>query len=136
MGDVNQCRLIDLPRFQDERGSLSVVEPPLLPFEIARVYYLHDTRAGATRGSHGHRQLEQMMIAVSGSVDVEVDDGRRKKVFRLSRADHGLYLSPMIWRSLGNFAAGTVCVVLASHRFDESDYFRDYEKFLAAVNQT
>ena len=135
MGDVNRCRIIDLPQFQDDRGSLSFVEPPLLPFTIARVYYLYDTPAGAIRGAHGHRQLEQLMISVSGSVDVELDDGRRKQAFRLSRADQGLYVSPMIWRSLANFATGTVCVVLASHRFDESDYFRDYEGFLAAVTE-
>lgn len=133
MGDVGTCRVIDLPRLDDERGSLSFVEPPLVPFEIARVYYLYDTPMGRRRGAHGHRRLEQLMIAVSGSVDVELDDGRRTQTFRLSRADQGLYITPMIWRTLANFAAGTVCVVLASHRFDESDYIRDYEQFLATV---
>lgn len=133
MGDVTRCRLFDLPRFDDLRGSLSFVEPPAIPFEIARVYYLYGTPEGATRGAHGHRALEQLMIAVSGSVDVELDDGRRKSVFTLSRPDQGLYVSPMIWRNLANFGAGTVCLVLASHRFDESDYFRDYATFLAAV---
>ena len=135
MGDIARCRLIDLPRFADERGSLAFVEPPMIPFEIARVYYLYQTHVDATRGSHGHRRLEQLMIAVAGSVDVELDDGRDKRVFKLSRPDQGLYISPMIWRNLANFTAGTICVVLASLRFDEADYFRDYDKFLAAVNQ-
>lgn len=136
VSDVNKCHMIDLPRFQDDRGSLTFVEPPLLPFEIARVYYLYGMPAGAMRGAHGHRQLEQVMIAVAGSVDVELDDGFRKRMFRLSRPDQGLYVTPMIWRSLGNFAAGTVCLVLASQRFDESDYFRDYDEFMAAVTET
>ena len=133
VGDVNTCRMIDLPRLQDDRGGLTFVEPPLLPFEIRRVYYLYDTPAGAMRGAHGHRNLEQLLVAVAGSLDVELDDGYRKQPFRLSRPDKGLYVSPMIWRTLSNFAAGTVCVVLASERFDESDYFRDYAGFMAAV---
>jgi len=135
VGDVDKCYMIDLPRLEDDRGSLGFVEPPLIPFEIARVYYLYDTPTGETRGAHGHRQLEQLMIAVAGSVDVEVDDGFRKRMFHLSTPDKGLFVSPMIWRTLGNFAAGTVCVVLASQRFDESDYFRDYAEFMAAVTQ-
>ena len=134
MGDVSKCRLIDLPRFQDARGSVTFIEPGRwLPFDIRRVYYLYDVPAGSVRGAHGHRQLEQMIIAVAGSMDVELDDGFRKRAFHLSRPDQGLYVSSMIWRTLGRFASGTVCVVLASQRFDESDYFRDYDEFMAAV---
>jgi hypothetical protein len=133
VSDVDKCRMIDLPHLKDDRGSLTFVEPPLLPFEIRRVYYLYDMPATATRGAHGHRQLRQLMIAVAGSLDVERDDGRRTRMFQLSRPDHGLYIAPMIWRELTNFAAGTVCVVLASERYDESDYFRDYAGFLAAA---
>lgn len=133
MGDVNRCHMIELPRFTDDRGSLSFVEPPLLPFEIRRVYYIYDTPATVVRGAHGHRQLEQLMVAVAGSLEVEVDDGVEKRVFRLSKPNQGLYVGPMIWRTLGNFESGTVCVVLASQRFDESDYFRKYPEFLAAV---
>lgn len=136
MGDITQCRVIELPRFQDHRGGLTFVEPPLLPFEIARAYYLYDTLPGVTRGAHAHRRLEQLMIAVVGSVDVELDDGFRKQVFRLSRPDQGLYVSQMVWRNLANFAVGTVCLVLASQRYDESDYFRDYDAFMAAVAET
>jgi hypothetical protein len=135
VADVGRCRLIDLPRLNDDRGSLTFVEPPRVPFEIARIYYLYETPAGAARGAHGHRQLEQLMIAVSGSVDVELDDGVHRKTFRLSRPDQGLYVTSMMWRNLTNFGPNTVCLVLASHRFDESDYFRDYEAFLAAVNR-
>jgi len=133
VGDVLQCRLIDLPQLGDARGRLAFVEPPLLPFEIRRVYYLYDTPAAATRGEHGHRRLEQLMIAVTGSVDIELDDGFRRRVFHLSTPGQGLYVTPMIWRTLRNFAANTVCVVLASERFDEADYFRKYEDFMAAV---
>lgn len=135
-GDVAMCRLIDLPRLDDDRGSLSFVQAPLLPFEIRRVYYLYDMPAAASRGAHGHRHLQQLMIAVAGSLDVEVDDGSRTGTFHLSRPDRGLYIGPMIWRTLTNFASNTVCVVLASERFDESDYLRDYGRFLDAVKRS
>jgi len=131
---VGQCRIVTLPRFRDDRGSLTFIEPPLIPFEIRRVYYLYDMPDTATRGAHGHRRLEQVMIAVAGALDVELDDGRQKRSFRLSRPDEGLYIAPMIWRALTNFSAGSVCVVLASERYDEADYFRDYAAFLAAAN--
>jgi dTDP-4-dehydrorhamnose 3,5-epimerase-like enzyme len=108
----------------------------MLPFEIARVYYLYDTLPGVTRGAHAHRQLEQLMIAVVGSVEVELDDGVRKQLFCLSRPDQGLYVSPMVWRNLANFEEGTVCLVLASQRYDEADYYRDYSAFMAAVAET
>lgn len=133
MTNLDTCRLIDLPRRQDGRGSLTFVEPPLLPFEIRRVYYLYDMPEATTRGAHGHRKLEQLMIALAGSLNVELDDGFSKRVFRLSRPDQGLYVGPMIWRGLTNFAPGTVCVVLASERYDEADYLRDYGGFLAAA---
>jgi hypothetical protein len=127
--------MIDLPRVQDPRGNLTFVEPPLLPFEIRRVYYLYDVPEAATRGAHGHRRLQQLMIAAAGSLDVELDDGLRKRVFRLSRPDQGLYIAPMMWRGLTHFAANTVCIVLASERYDESDYFRDYAEFVAAASE-
>ncbi len=135
MGDVQTCRLIDLPRFSDGRGSLSFIEPPLLPFEIQRVYYLYDLPAGAVRGAHGHRRLEQLIVAVTGSLDVELDDGRSRRVFHLSRPDQGLYVTPMMWRHLRNFSNGAVAMVLASLRFDEADYFRHYDDFLAEVHR-
>lgn len=134
MGDVTQCRLVSLPRISDGRGSLSFVQPgPLLPFEIRRLYYLYDVPTGQVRGAHGHRKLQQLMVAVSGAVDVECDDGRQRRSFRLDSPDVGLYVSPMIWRNLTGFTPGTVCVVLASEPYDESDYFRSYDDFLAAA---
>jgi dTDP-4-dehydrorhamnose 3,5-epimerase-like enzyme len=136
VSSVDECRIVNLPRHRDDRGSLTFVEPPLIAFDIRRVYYLYDMPAAATRGAHGHRRLEQLMIAVSGSMDVEVDDGRAKRVFHLSSPDQGLYIAPMIWRALSRFAVGSVCVVLASERYDEADYYRDYAAFLAAVNAT
>lgn len=136
MTDVSTCRLIPLPRMSDDRGSLSFIEPgPVLPFEIRRVYYLYDVPEGRSRGAHGHRRLEQLMVAVSGSVEVECDDGRRRRTFRLDSPDVGLYVCPMIWRDLTGFAAGTVCMVLASERYDEADYFRNYDDFLSVATQ-
>lgn len=137
MSNVSECRLVSLPRMSDGRGSLSFVQPgPLLPFEIRRVYYLYNVPEGQVRGAHGHRQLEQLMVAVAGAVDVECDDGKQRRTFRLDSPDVGLYVCPMIWRNLTGFEAGTVCIVLASERYDEADYFRNYDDFLAAAAQT
>lgn len=132
MSRLHSCRLIDLPRLVDDRGALTFIESPLLPFEVRRIYYLYDVPPFARRGAHGHARLEQLMIAVSGALDVELDDGTSKRVYRLSRPDQALYIGPMIWRDLSNFAPGTVCAVLASERYDESDYFRGYSDFLSA----
>jgi dTDP-4-dehydrorhamnose 3,5-epimerase-like enzyme len=133
-GDVETCRLVKLPRLSDGRGSLSFVQPgPLLPFEIRRVYYLYDVPSNQTRGAHGHRRLQQLMVAVSGSLTVECDDGRARREFHLDAPDVGLYVTPMIWRNLTAFTEGTVCMVIASEPYDEGDYFRDYNDFLAAA---
>lgn len=137
MARVDACHLVSLPRLSDGRGSLSFVQPgPLLPFDIRRVYYLYDVPEGQARGAHGHRRLEQLMVAVAGAVDVECDDGTERRTFRLASPDVGLYVCPMIWRNLTGFAAGTVCLVLASQPYDEGDYFRDYDDFLAAAALT
>ena len=137
MADVTSCRLVSLPRLSDGRGSLSYIQPgPILPFEIRRVYYLYDVPAGQSRGAHGHRRLEQLMVAVAGAVDVECDDGRQRRTFRLDSPDVGLLVCPMIWRNLTGFEKGTVCMVLASEPYDEADYFRNYDDFLAAAAQT
>lgn len=137
MADVASCRLVSLPRLSDGRGSLSYIQPgPLLPFEIRRVYYLYDVPDGQSRGAHGHRKLEQLMMAVAGAVNVECDDGRQRRTFRLDSPQVGLYVCPMIWRNLTGFEAGTVCMVVASEPYDEADYFRNYDDFLAAAAQT
>jgi hypothetical protein len=136
MGDVTTCRLVSLPRISDGRGSLGFIQPgPLLPFEIRRVYYLYDVPAGQERGAHGHRKLQQLMVAVAGAVDVECDDGRERRTFRLTSPDVGLYVTPMIWRNLTSFQPGTICLVVASEPYDEADYFRNYDDFLAAAAQ-
>ena len=131
---VDECQLIELPKIADPRGNLTFVESGHhIPFDIKRVYYLYDVPGGATRAAHGHRKLSQVMIAMSGSFDVTLDDGRSRRKFHLNRSYFGLHIRPMIWRDLDNFSSGSVCMVLASEWYDEADYFRDYKQFLAAV---
>ena len=130
---LSDCRMIELPRITDPRGNLTFVEGnEHVPFEIQRVYYLYDVPGGAKRGGHAHKELQQFIIAMSGSFDVVLDDGDSKKRIHLNRSYNGLYLCPMIWRELDNFSSGSVCMVLASIRYDEDDYFRVYQEFLEA----
>ena len=131
---IDTCRLIELPKIQDQRGNLTFIESGRhIPFEIKRVYYLYDVPGGASRAAHGHKALHQLMVAMSGSFDVTLDDGFGKKTFHLNRSYLGLYIPPMIWRDLDNFSSGAVCMVLASDYYDESDYFREYDHFLEAA---
>lgn len=131
---IDQCRLIDLPKISDPRGNLTFVEAERhVPFPIRRVYYTYDVPGGSVRGGHAHKKLEQLIIAMSGSFDVVLDDGHAKRRIHLNRSYHGLYVSRMVWRELDNFSSGSVCVVLASTYYDEDDYYRDYEEFLATV---
>jgi len=128
---IKKCRIIDLPQVHDPRGNLTFIEGNNhVPFEIARTYYLYDVPGGAQRGGHGHKELHQLIIAMSGSFDVHLDDGFEKKSVHLNRSYHGLYVVPMIWREIDNFSSGSVCMVLASNRYDESDYYRDYNAFV------
>lgn len=129
---LDNCRIIDLPKITDARGNLTFVEGGNhIPFDIARVYYLYDVPGGAERGGHAHKELRQLIIAMSGSFDVVLDDGTEKKRFHLNRSYQGLIVSPMIWRELDNFSSGSVCMVLASNRYDEADYYRDYDAYIA-----
>jgi hypothetical protein len=131
--DLKPWRLIDLPVVHDARGNLTFIEGGRhVEFDIARVYYLYDVPGGAERAGHAHKQLHQLVIAMSGSFDVVLDDGREKKRVHLNRSYAGLYVCPMIWRELDNFSSGSVCMVLASHRYDEADYYRDYADFMRA----
>jgi dTDP-4-dehydrorhamnose 3,5-epimerase-like enzyme len=131
---VEQCRIIELPKIADPRGNLSFVEGGRqVPFEIKRVYYLYDVPEGESRGGHAHKRLEELIIAASGSFDVELDDGRERKRFFLNRPSRGLYVPVMVWRELTNFSSGGVCIVLASEFYDPDDYYYDYQEFLAAV---
>lgn len=129
---INHCKLIELPRINDTRGNLSFIEGGNhIPFDIKRVYYLYDVPGGAERGGHAHKGLHQLIIAMSGSFDVVLDDGREKKRVHLNRSYNGLYVCPMMWRELDNFSSGSVCIVLASEHYDESDYIRNHEEFIA-----
>jgi hypothetical protein len=130
---LSKCRVFELPRIYDPRGNLTFIEgKSQVPFEIQRVYYLYDVPGGAERGGHAHKGLQQLIIAMSGSFDVILDDGKAKKRVHLNRSYNGLYVCPMIWRELDNFSSGSVCMVLASNRYDEDDYFRDYDEFIRA----
>ena len=130
---VDDCRMLELPKIHDPRGNLTYIEGHQhVPFAIERVYYLYDVPGGSDRGGHAHKTLHQFIVAMSGSFDVVLDDGREKKRVHLSRSYNGLYLCPMIWRELDNFSSGSVCMVLASARYDEGDYFRDYAEFMRA----
>lgn len=127
------CRTIDLPVIHDARGNLTFVEGDRhIPFSIQRVYYLYDVPGGSERGGHAHRNLHQLIIAMSGSFDVVLSDGVETQRFHLNRSYFGLYVCPMIWRTLDNFSSGSVCMVLASNRYDEADYFRDYDQYVIA----
>ena len=131
---VDQCRIIDLPKISDPRGNLTFIECGRhVPFSFQRLYYLYDVPGGAERGGHAHKALHQLIIAMSGSFDVLLDDGRSKKQFHLNRSYYGLYVCPLIWRELNTFSSGSVCVVLASNTYDEADYYRDYNEFLQAI---
>lgn len=128
---LHQCQIVDLPKIQDPRGNLTFVESSRhIPFDIRRVYYLYDVPGGAERGGHAHKNLHQLIIAMSGSFDIHLDDGFSKKTIHLNRSYFGLYVCPMIWREIDNFSSGAVCMVLASDYYDESDYYRDYDRFL------
>lgn len=131
---LERCKIIDLPKITDPRGNLTFVEGGIhIPFDIKRVYYLYDVPGGAERGGHAHKELSQLIIAMSGSFDVVLDDGQGKKRFHLNRSYCGLYVCPMIWRELDNFSSGSVCMVLASNFYDEADYYRDYDDYLSAI---
>jgi hypothetical protein len=126
-----KAKIIELPKISDQRGNLTFIESNhQIPFAIKRVYYLYDVPGGASRAAHGHKDLHQLMVSMSGSFDVSIDDGYEKKIFHLNRSYYGLYIPPMTWRDLDNFSSGSVCMVLASDIYDENDYFRNYDDFL------
>ena len=129
---VYDCTLIELDRHHsDRKGNISVVENGRdVPFDVRRTYYLYDVPGGESRGGHAHKELRQLIIAASGSFTVTLDDGHVKRTFTLNRPYHGLYVVPGIWRTLDDFSSGAVCLVLASEKYDASDYIRDYNEFL------
>jgi hypothetical protein len=129
---VFDCSIIHFPKIQNRAGNITPIQNNIeAPFAIKRVYYLYDVPGGESRGAHAHRALEQLIIAASGSFDVTIDDGKNKKTVSLNRPNYGLHLKPGMWRELSNFSSGSICLVLASLLYDESDYIRDYEEFMA-----
>ena len=133
---VYDCTIIEIDRHHsDRKGNISVVENGKdIPFDVKRTYYLYDVPGGESRGGHAHKELSQLIIAASGSFTVTLDDGRVKRTFTLNRPYQGLYVVPGIWRTLDDFSSGAVCLVLASERYDEADYIRDYDKFIEYKN--
>ena len=132
---IKDCKIIELPKVYDPRGNLTFIEGgEHIPFDIQRVYYLYDVPGGSERGGHAHKNLQQLIIAMSGSFDVVLDDGFEKKRFHLNRSYYGLYVNTMVWRELDNFSSGSVSMVLASNKYSEDDYIRGYEDFISRVN--
>lgn len=130
---LDNCKILELPVIHDRRGNLTFIEDSRhIPFNSKRVYYLYDVPGGSERGGHAHKNLHQFVIAMSGSFDIVLDDGKNKTRHHLNRSYYGLYICPMVWREIDNFSSGSVCMVLASEYYDENDYFRDYNDFLSA----
>ena len=131
---IDTCKIIQIPKISDKRGNLSFIEENKhIPFEIKRIYYLYDVPGDSVRAGHAHKNLHQLMIAISGSFDITLDDGVNKKTINLRKPYEGLYIPPMMWRDLDNFSSGSVCLVLASDYFDESEYYRNYNEFITNI---
>jgi len=129
---VYNCNVLQLTKIHNPAGNITIVEGERnIPFNICRIYYLYDIPGGESRGGHAHKVLHQLIVAASGSFEVLLDDGINKKIVRLNRPNYGLLIVPGIWRELFEFSSGAICMVLASHKYDEADYIRDYDSFLA-----
>jgi len=133
---IENCKIIKLPKVQDKRGNITFVEKnKLIPFSIKRIYYLYNIPNGAKRGGHGHKKLQQLIIAISGSFDVIVKDGKNIKKIHLHKPNFALYIPKMIWREIINFSSKSVCLVLASKKYSSSDYLESFKKFKALKNK-
>lgn len=132
---IEECKVIELPKITDPRGNLTFIEGNRhIPFDIKRVFYLYDVPTGEDRGAHAHKSLHQFIVCLSGSFDVTLDDGVNQGIVHLNRPWKGLHVPPMIWASEVNFDPGSVCLVMASDEYDESDYYRNYNEFIRALN--
>lgn len=132
---LQDCTILEMPKIADARGNLTFIEGGRqIPFDIKRVYYLYDVPGGSDRGAHAHKSLHQFFVAMSGSFDVVLHDGKDEKRFHMNRSYFGLYVCPMMWRYLDNFSSGSVCMVLASEYYDEADYIHDWAAFEAMTN--
>lgn len=127
-------QIIAIPKIEERRGNLSVIENDTIPFDIKRVYYLYDVPSGAERGGHAHKDLQQFLVALSGSFDVVLNDGKEQQIITLNKPYEGLLINSGIWRELQNFSSGSVCLVVASEVYIEEDYIRDFEEFKAFKN--
>lgn len=134
MTTIHDSVTLDITKIHDTRGNLSVVEGDTIPFVMKRVYYLYDVPSGATRGGHSHKNQQELLVALSGSFDVILNDGKEQKTVTLNKPNVGLLIVNGIWRELQNFSSGSVCLVLASDVFEEEDYIRDFEDFKLSKN--
>lgn len=131
---IHDCKVLDITKVHDTRGNLSVIQGDSIPFEMKRVYYLYDIPSGGRRGGHSHKEQHEFLIALSGSFDVIVNDGKEQKTVTLNKPNIGLLIPKGIWRELENFSSGSVCLVLASGLFDEDDYIREFDEYISSKN--
>lgn len=134
MTTINHCTVLDITKVHDTRGNLSVIQGNAIPFQMKRVYYLYDIPSGGRRGGHSHINCQELLVALSGSFDVILNDGNEQKTVTLNKPNIGLLIPNGIWRELENFSSGSVCLVLASELFEEEDYIRDFEDFKLSKN--
>ncbi len=128
-------QIISIPKIEERRGNLSVIENDTIPFDIKRVYYLYDVPTGSERGGHAHKDLRQFLVALSGSFDVVLNDGKEETIITLNKPYEGLLINSGIWRELQNFSSGSICLVVASEVYIEEDYIRDFDEFIKYVNR-
>lgn len=130
VSDIHNCNVVELPKIHNPAGNITILQNGVhLPFDIKRVYYLYDVPGGSERGGHAHKNLHQLIVAASGCFDVIIDDGNNKKIIELNRPNYGLMVIPGIWREIVNFSSGAICLVMASEKYSEDDYIRDYDDF-------
>ena len=129
-------KILSIPKIEERRGNLSVIENDTIPFSIKRVYYLYDVPAGSERGGHAHKELQQFLVALSGSFDVVLNDGEEERIVTLNKPYEGLLINPGIWRELQNFSSGSICLVVASDVYREDDYIRDFDEFMCSKKTT